>query len=153
MFYRFSFIENERLVKVKVYGRTDRQGILMRLQRLVSDHRWQQGYKVLVDYTGVTAFDMSGGGAEKPLSFLRDIPDDRMPIGVAYILPERLFHHFDRMPIGVAYTIPETHQDRFNHPILSLYSLKKGLQVDFFRTEAEALEWLNQLDSELIAEG
>ncbi|MGD9017808.1 MAG: hypothetical protein PVH30_10515 [Desulfobacterales bacterium] len=148
MLYRFNFYEDERLVKVNVFGKTDKQRILSRLVRLINDPRWKEGYKVLVDYTGVTSIDGGSGNVETPWSLLKEIPEDRIPIGVAYVLPERLFHQFDRMPTGVAYVLAEGPDQPFIHPILSLSSIRKGLKVNFFRDESKAMKWLVQLEAE-----
>jgi hypothetical protein len=145
MFYRFSFDEGEHLLRVQVCGQTDRQAIVSRIVRLFNDPRMQADYRVLVDYTAVTSVENPDDSIDPPLSLLAEIPPDKVPLGVAYVLPKSLFDRFDRMPMGVAYVLPKDASRRFLHPILSLQRIKKGLKVAFFRSEAEAMDWLMQL--------
>jgi hypothetical protein len=126
MFHRFLFFEDKTLLIIRVYGRTDRMGIRSRIARFVSDPRWKSGYKVLVDYSRVTAIETPRGYFDTLESLLREIPEDRLPLGIAYVFPERLFH---------------TYID----PILSMFHIQVGFHVSFFREEEEALEWLEGL--------
>jgi len=126
MFYRYNFYEERSLLKVMVYGTVKLQNMRSRLTLLANDHRWKSEYKLLIDYSNVTVIETPKAYGENLKELLAEIPVDRLPIGIAYVFPERLFCQcFD--------------------PGLSTHSFEAGCKVRFFRQEEEAIDWLDKL--------
>ena len=126
MFYRFNFIEERMLLKVVVYGTANLQNMRSRLTLLANDHRWKSEYKLLVDYSSVTVIETPKPFKETLQELLGEIPVERLPAGIAYVFPERLFCQcFD--------------------PDCSTHSFEVGCKVRFFQREEEALDWLEKL--------
>jgi hypothetical protein len=133
MFYRYNFFEDESLLKIMIYGKSDQQSMRSRID-LFNDHRWKSEYKLLVDYTGVTVIDSPKDFCSTLKGLLSEIPEERLPVGIAYVFPDRLFGQcFDS-----------------DH---SEYSIEAGCQVRFFKQEEAAIEWLEKLATEYIAAG
>jgi hypothetical protein len=126
MFYRYNFIEERMLLKVMVYGTANLQNMRSRLSLLANDHRWKSEYKLLVDYSGVTVIESPKTFGETLKDLLGEIPVKRLPVGIAYVFPERLFCQcFD--------------------PACSTHSFEAGCRVRFFQREEEAIDWLETL--------
>jgi len=129
MFYRFKFFEDKNLLKVMVYGKADLQNMRSRLALLANDHRWKSEYKLLIDYSNVTTIDAPKEFGQNLKELLRELPEARLPVGIAYVFPERLFRQcFDAEQ--------------------SAFRLDAKCRVQFFRQEAPAIEWLEQLGAE-----
>jgi len=129
MFYRFSFVEERSLLKVMVYGTANLDNMRSRLTVLANDHRWKREYKLLVNYSGVTVIDTPKAFSESLKELLDEIPEDRLPAGIAYVFPERLFCQcFD--------------------PAHLPHSIDAGCRVRFFGREDEAVEWLEKVASD-----
>jgi hypothetical protein len=129
MFYRFNFIEERTLLKVMVYGTANLQNMRSRLTLLANDHRWKSEYKLLVDYSGVTVIEKPESFGDTLRELLQEIPVDRLPVGIAYVFPERLFCQcFD--------------------PASSTHSFEAGCKVGFFQREEEAVDWLEKLGTD-----
>lgn len=134
MFYRFNFFEDRALLKVMIYGKADQQSMRSRISLLANDHRWKREYKLLIDYSGVTVIDWPKEFCNTLCNLLNEIPEERLPVGIAYVFPERLFCQcFDL-----------TH---------SVYSLEARCKVRFFRQEEAAIDWLEKLANESLAAG
>ena len=132
MFYRFSFLEEKALLKVIVYGKVDPQGMRSRLALLANDHRWKREYKLLIDYANVTVIDAPKEFGGVLAGLLNEIPEDKLPVGIAYVFPDRLFFQcFD--------TVDAAHD------------LEAACNIRFFRHEEAALEWLETLAVECAA--
>lgn len=132
MFYRFNFFEDRALLKVMIYGKADQQSMRSRISLLANDHRWKREYKLLIDYSGVTVIDSPKEFCDTLRGLLNEIPEERLPVGIAYLFPDRLFCQcFD-----------VTH---------SVHSIKARCKVSFFRQEEEAIDWLEKLADESIA--
>jgi hypothetical protein len=132
MFYRFNFLEDRALLKIMIYGQADQQNMRSRLALLANDHRWKSEYKLLVDYSGVTVIDSPETFCDTLRGLLDEIPKERLPVGIAYVFPDRLFCQcFD--------------------PNLSVYSIEAGCKVNFFKQEEAAIDWLEKLAAECIA--
>jgi len=132
MFYRFSFFEERALLKVNIYGKSDQQSMRSRISLLANDHRWKGEYKLLIDYSGVTVIDKPNEFCNTLREILNEIPEGRLPAGIAYVFPDRLFCQcFD-----LSY---------------STYSIEASCKVSFFRQEEEAIDWLEKLATEYIA--
>ena len=126
MFYRFNFFEDRALLKVMIYGQADQQSMRSRLTLLANDHRWKSEYKLLIDYSGVTVIDTPEAFTNTLRELLDEIPEERLPVGIAYVFPERLFCQcFD--------------------PARSVHSLEARCKVSFFRQEEAAIDWLEKL--------
>lgn len=132
MFYRFSFFEEQSLLKIMIYGKTDQQSMQSRLALLVNDHRWKREYKLLIDYSGVTVIENPREFANTLRDLLCEIPVERLPVGIAYVFPDRLFFEC----FGAIHTS---------------YSIEAGCKVTFFRQEEAAIEWLEKLATECLA--
>jgi hypothetical protein len=129
MFYRYNFVEERALLKVMVYGTVNLQNMRSRLTLLANDHRWKSEYKLLIDYSGVTVIDTPKSYRDSLKELLDEIPVDRLPLGIAYVFPERLFCQcFD--------------------PAHLPHSIEAGCKVRFFRREEEAVGWLENLEAE-----
>jgi hypothetical protein len=129
MFYRFSFSEDKALLKVMVYGRVDAQSMRTRLGLLANDHRWKSEYKLLIDYSNVTVIETPKGYGQILVELLNEIPDERLPVGIAYVFPERLYCQcFD--------------------PGQAEHHVKAKCRVRFFQQEAAAVEWLEKIAEE-----
>ena len=129
MFYRFKFFEDKNLLKVMVYGKADPQSMRSRLALLANDHRWKSEYKLLIDYSNVTTIDAPREFGKTLRDLLKELPEARLPVGIAYVFPERLFCQcFD------------AEQNTFR--------LGAKCDVQFFRQEVPAVEWLEQLAAE-----
>ena len=132
MFYRFNFVEERSLLKVMVYGKADVQSMRSRLTLLANDHRWKTEYKLLVDYSSVTVIDAPQEFSKTLKDLLNEVPTDRLPVGIAYVFPERLFCQcFD--------------------PQQPIPSIEAGCQVGFFKQEEAAMDWLEKLATENLA--
>lgn len=132
MFYRFNFFEDRALLKVMIYGKADQQSMRSRISLLANDHRWKCEYKLLIDYSGVTVIDSPKEFCDTLRGLLNEIPEERLPVGIAYVFPDRLFCQcFD-----------STH---------SVYSIEARCKVSFFRQEEAAIDWLEKLAAECIA--
>jgi hypothetical protein len=132
MFYRFNFFEDKMLLKVMIYGKADQQSMRSRISLLANDHRWKAEYKLLIDYSGVTVIDSPKEFCSTLRGLLNEIPEERLPVGIAYVFPERLFCQcFD--------------------PTLSVYSIEARCKVNFFKQEETAIEWLENLATDYIA--
>lgn len=131
MFYRFNFLEDKGLLKVVVYGKADAQSMRSRLVLLANDHRWKSEYKLLIDYSGVTMIDAPQDFARTLKELLDELPEERLPVGIAYVFPERLFCQ--------CFNVDET-----SHRI----EAKCG--VRFFQQEIAAIEWLDKIAEECI---
>lgn len=126
MFYRFNFFEDKSLLKVMIYGQADQQSMRSRLTLLANDHRWKPEYKLLIDYSGVTVIDTPEDFGNTLREILKEIPEERLPVGIAYVFPDRLFCQcFD--------------------PAHAVYSLDARCKVRFFRQEEAAIDWLEKL--------
>jgi hypothetical protein len=131
MFYRFNFFEDRALLKVMIYGQADQQSMRSRLALLVNDHRWKSEYKLLIDYSGVTVIDTPEEFTNSLRELLNEIPEERLPVGIAYVFPDRLFCQcFD--------------------PGHAVYSLEAKCKVCFFRQEKAAIDWLEKLAIECM---
>ena len=129
MFYRFSFLEDKELLKVMVYGTVDAQSMRTRLGLLAHDHRWKCEYKLLIDYSSVTVIETAEDFGRNLVELLNEIPDERLPVGIAYVFPERLYCQcFD----------PEKDEHRMD----------AKCRVRFFQREAAAIEWLEKIAEE-----
>jgi hypothetical protein len=125
MFYRYNFFEDQSLLKIMIYGKSDPQNMRSRID-LFNDHRWKSEYKLLVDYTGVTVIDSPKTYCSTLRGLLNEIPEERLPVGIAYVFPDRLFGQcFDT--------------DRSEH------SIEAGCKVRFFKQEEAAIAWLEKL--------
>jgi hypothetical protein len=134
MFYRFNFFEDRALLKIMIYGKADPQNMRSRLALLANDHRWKSEYTLLVDYSGVTVIDSPKTFCDTLKGLLDEIPKERLPVGIAYVFPDRLFCQcFDAT--------------------LSVYSIEAGCKVNFFKQEEAAIDWLEKLAAEYIAAG
>lgn len=134
MFYRFNFFEDRALLEIKIYGKADQQNMRSRLALLANDHRWKSEYKLLVDYSGVTVIDSPKAFCDTLRGLLDEIPKERLPVGIAYVFPDRLFCQcFD--------------------PTLSVYSIEARCKVTFFKQEEAAIDWLEKLAAEYVASG
>ena len=91
MFYRFSFLEDKGLLKVMVYGKVNAEGMRNRLALLANDHRWNSEYKLLIDYSNVTVIDAPREYGRILGQMLNELPEERLPAGIAYVFPDRLF--------------------------------------------------------------
>jgi hypothetical protein len=129
MFYRYNFVEGRALLKVKVYGTANLQNMRSRLTLLVNDHRWKREYKLLIDYSGVTVIDTPKPYSESLKELLDEIPEERLPVGIAYVFPERLFC-------------------QCFEPAHLPHSIEAGCKVRFFSREEEAIAWLEKLAAE-----
>lgn len=126
MFYRFKFFEDKTLLKVMVYGKADPQSMRSRLALLANDHRWKSEYKLLIDYSNVTTIDAPREFGKTLKDLLKELPEARLPVGIAYVFPERLFCQcFDAEQ--------------------STFRLGAQCHVQFFRQEGPAVEWLEAL--------
>jgi hypothetical protein len=126
MFYRFNFLEEKSLLKVMIYGKADQQSMRSRLTLLANDHRWKREYKLLIDYSSVTVIDAPKEFCSTLRELLNEIPEKRLPAGIAYVFPDRLFFQcFDTAD--------------------SVYRLEARCRVSFFRREEAAVEWLETL--------
>jgi hypothetical protein len=126
MFYRFNFFEDRALLKVMIYGQADQQSMRSRLTLLANDHRWKCEYKLLIDYSSVTVIDTPEAFTNTLRELLNEIPEKRLPVGIAYVFPERLFCQcFD--------------------PKHAVHSLEARCKVRFFRQEEAAIDWLEKL--------
>jgi hypothetical protein len=126
MFYRFNFFEDRALLKVMIYGQADQQSMRSRLTLLANDHRWKCEYKLLIDYSSVTVIDTPEAFTNTLKELLNEIPEERLPVGIAYVFPDRLFCQcFD--------------------PAQSVHSLEARCKVRFFRQEEAAIDWLEKL--------
>lgn len=124
--YGFSFCRERALLKVMVYGKSNQQSMRSRISLLATDHRWKSEYKLLIDYSGVTVIDKPKTFCKTLRDLLNEIPEERLPVGIAYIFPDRLFYQcFDRSQ-------PE-------------YSIEARCKVSFFRQEEAAVDWLEEL--------
>ena len=63
---------------------------------------------------------------------LNEIPEERLPVGIAYVFPDRLFC-------------------QCFEPALSVHSLEARCKVSFFRQEEAAIDWLEKLAIESTA--
>lgn len=126
MFYRFSFVEERSLLKVKVYGTVNLQNMRSRLTLLANDHRWKSEYKLLIDYSGVTVIDTPKAYSASLKELLSEIPEDRLPVGIAYVFPARLFC-------------------QCFEPAHLPHSIDAGCKVRFFGREEDAIDWLEKL--------
>lgn len=132
MFYRFNFVEDRALLKVMIYGKADQQSMRSRISLLANDHRWKSEYKLLIDYSGVTVIDRPKDFCIILRDLLSEIPEERLPVGIAYVFPERLFCQcFDTTD--------------------AMRSIEAGCNVSFFKQEEDAVEWLEKLAVECIA--
>lgn len=132
MFYRFNFVEDRALLKVMIYGKADQQSMRSRISLLANDHRWKNEYKLLIDYSGVTVIDRPKDFCIILRDLLSEIPEKRLPVGIAYVFPERLFCQcFDTTD--------------------AMHSIEAGCNVSFFKQEEDAVEWLEKLAAECIA--
>jgi len=132
MFYRFHFIEDRSLLKVMVYGQADARSMRSRLTLLANDHRWKSEYKLLVDYSNVTVIDAPQEFSKILKDLLSEVPTDRLPVGIAYVFPERLFCQcFD--------------------PQQPMSSIDAGCKVGFFKEEETAVVWLEKTAAENLA--
>ena len=129
MFYRYNFIAERTLLKVMVYGTANLENMRSRLTLLANDHRWKSEYKLLVDYSGVTVIETPKAFGETLKELLSEIPGGKLPVGIAYVFPERLFCQC------------------FN-PDASTHSIEAGCKVSFFRREEEAIDWLEKLGAD-----
>jgi hypothetical protein len=117
-----------------IYGQADQQNMRSRLALLANDHRWKSEYKLLVDYSGVTVIDSPETFCDTLRGLLDEIPKERLPVGIAYVFPDRLFCQcFD--------------------PTLSVYSIEARCKVNFFKQEEAAIDWLEKLAAEYLAAG
>jgi hypothetical protein len=132
MFYRFNFFEDRALLKVNIYGKADQQGMRSRLSLFANDHRWKPEYKLLVDYSAVNVIDAPKEFCSTLRDLLNEIPKERLPVGIAYVFPERLFCQCFDTPHAV-------------------HSIEAACRVSFFRQEAAAIAWLEKLAAECIA--
>ena len=131
MFYRFNFFEDRALLKVMIFGQADQQSMRSRLTLLANDHRWKPEYKLLIDYSGVTVIDTPEDFGNTLREILKEIPEERLPVGIAYVFPDRLFCQcFD--------------------PAHAVYSLDARCKVRFFRQEEDAIDWLEKLAIECM---
>ena len=88
-------------------------------------------YKLLIDYSGVTVIDAPEAFTSTLRELLDEIPEERLPVGIAYVFPERLFCQcFD--------------------PAQSVHSLEARCKVRFFRQEEAAIDWLEKLAIECM---
>jgi hypothetical protein len=134
MFYRFNFYEEKELLKVKIYGKADLPGMRSRLALLANDHRWKSEYKLLIDYSNVTVIDEPKEFCNRLAELLSEIPEERLPSGIAYIFPDRLFCQcFD------------TTQD--------VHCIEAGCKISFFKQEEAAVEWLEKRASASVETG
>lgn len=134
MFYRFSFLEDKGLLKVMVYGEVNAESMRNRLALLANDHRWNSDYKLLVDYSNVTAIDAPREYGRTLAQLVNELPADRLPAGIAYVFPERLFCQcFD----------PENTD----------HEVEAACRVRFFRKETDAVEWLAAIAEACSADG
>lgn len=132
MFYRFNFVEEKALLKVMVYGKADVQSMRSRLTLLANDHRWKTEYKLLVDYSNVTVIDAPQEFYNTLKELLNEVPADRLPVGIAYVFPERLFCQcFDTQQPSPRIDV--------------------GCQVSFFKNEEAAVEWLEKMEAECMS--
>jgi hypothetical protein len=129
MFYRYNFIAERTLLKVMVYGTANLENMRSRLTLLANDHRWKSEYKLLVDYSGVTVIETPKAFGETIKELLSEIPVEKLPVGIAYVFPERLFCQC------------------FNSDV-STHSIAAGCKVSFFRREEEAIDWLEKLGAD-----
>ena len=129
MFYRYNFVEERSLLKVKVYGTANLQNMRSRLTLLANDHRWKREYKLLIDYSNVTVIDTPKSYSESLKELLDEIPEERLPAGIAYVFPERLFC-------------------QCFEPAHLPHSIEAGCKVRFFSREEEAIAWLEKLAAE-----
>jgi hypothetical protein len=131
MFYRFNFFEDRALLKVMIYGQADQQSMRSRLTLLANDHRWKCEYKLLIDYSGVTVIDTPEEFTNTLRELLNEIPEERLPVGIAYVFPDRLFCQcFD--------------------PKHAVHSFEARCKVSFFRQEEAAIDWLEKLAIECM---
>jgi hypothetical protein len=129
MFYRYNFFEDKGLLKVMVYGKADAQSMRSRLVLLANDHRWKCEYKLLIDYSSVTTIDRPQDFGKTLQGLLNELPQERLPVGIAYVFPERLFCQcFD--------------------PEQASHHIHAKCGVRFFRQEAAAVEWLEAIAEE-----
>ncbi len=126
MSYGFNFCSERGLLKVLVYGRANQQNMRSRFALLATDRRWKSEYKLLIDYSGVTVIDRPKALSETIRDLLDEIPLTKLPVGIAYVFPDRLFCQC------------------FDHT-LSEHKIEARCQVRFFRHEETAVEWLEKL--------
>jgi hypothetical protein len=131
MFYRFNFFEDRALLKVMIYGQADQQSMRSRITLLANDHRWKPEYKLLIDYSSVTVIDTPKEFSNTLREVLNEIPEERLPVGIAYVFPDRLFCQcFD--------------------PAHAVHSIEARCKVSFFRQEEAAIDWLEKLAMECL---
>jgi hypothetical protein len=133
MFYRFRFFEEKALLKVNIYGKSDQQSMRSRLGLLANDHRWKNEYKLLIDYSGVTVIDAPKEFCDALKDILSEVPKERLPAGIAYVFPERLFCQ--------CFASND-----------STYSFEASCKISFFKHEEEASDWLEKLATECLEE-
>jgi hypothetical protein len=133
VFYRFRFFEEKALLKVNIYGKSDQQNMRSRLGLLANDHRWKGEYKLLIDYSGVTVIDSPKEFCDALKDILSEVPKERLPAGIAYVFPDRLFCQcFEASD--------------------STYSIEASCKISFFKHEEEAIDWLEKLATECLEE-
>ncbi len=126
MSYGFKFDKERGLLKVMVYGKANPQNMRSRFALLETDDRWKNEYKLLIDYSCVTGIDRPESFGNTIRELLNEIQAEKLPAGIAYIFPERLFAQcFDR-----------PHSE---------HSIKAGCKIRFFRQEEDAIDWLEKL--------
>jgi hypothetical protein len=97
-----------------------------RLTLLANDHRWKSEYKLLIDYSNVTLIDAPKEFCTTLKALLKELPQERLPLGIAYVFPDRLFYQ----------CFETTH---------SVHSIEAACSVSFFRQEEAAIDWLEKL--------
>lgn len=124
--YGYNFIEERAILKVMIYGEVDQLGMRNRLTLLATERKWKPEYKLLIDYSGVTVIDQPRAFGDTLINILNEIPEERLPAGIAYVFPNRLLCQcFD--------------------PADSVHRIEARCQVRFFRQEDEAINWLEEV--------
>lgn len=123
--YGYKFIEERSILKVMIYGEVDQLGMRSRLTLLATERKWKPEYKLLIDYSGVTVIDKPKAFGDTLRTILNEIPEERLPAGIAYVIPDRLLCQcFD--------------------PAHSVHSIDARCKVSFFRQVDEAIDWLEK---------
>lgn len=133
MSYGYKFIEESGILKVTIYGEVDQLSMRSRLTLLATERRWKPEYKLLIDYSSVTVIDKPKEFSSTLRDLLNEIPEERLPAGIAYIFPDRLLYQcFD--------------------PTHSVHSLDARCKVSFFSKEDAAINWLEKMVTSDVTE-